>query len=87
MAEPHPKPPPYVYPDRVPSEYESDKRDAVWRVFGSVRTDGSGWSWGKCHAQDLVAGDIWVPIYTLRIVPLSDVVERSFELTSEDDRG
>ena len=82
MAEPHPALPPYVYPDRIPSEYESSKNGSIWRVSGPTYTDGAGWNWEMSFVQDLVPGDVWVPIYMLHSVPIAKIVERSRELRS-----
>ena len=73
--------PPYVFPDRKPTFYDSDRRNDVWAVSGPTYTDGTGWNWEKRDVDLLVAGDIWVPIHTLHSEPIAAIAERARELS------
>lgn len=72
--------PPYVFPDRRPGEYDTDRRGTLWRVLGPMYTDGTGWNWEKCSKIALVSGDIWVPIHMLHSKQIPAIEERSREL-------
>lgn len=74
--------PPYVFPDREPTKYDATARGEVWVVCGSLYTDGTGWRWDMAQADELVPGDIWVPIHLLHSEPIPEVAERSRELGS-----
>ena len=72
--------PPYVFPDRKPTKYDATARGEVWVVCGSIYTDGTGWRWDTTQADELVPGDIWVPIHLLHSEPIATIVKRSLDL-------
>jgi hypothetical protein len=76
--------PPYVFPDRRPTTYDSNRKGELWVMCGPVYTDGTGWRWDKTAADELVDGDIWVPIHLLHSEPIPKIAERSRQLQSGD---
>ncbi len=72
--------PPYVFPDRKPAKYDATARGQVWVVCGSKYSDGTGWRWDMTKVDELVPGDIWVPIHLLHTKPIAEIAERSLEL-------
>ncbi len=82
LGEPRSSSPPYVFPDRRPAKYDATAKGELWVVCGPLFTDGTGWRWDMTHVDELVPGDIWVPIHLLHTVEIPEVAARSRELAN-----